>query len=219
MPGSEEPVQSRALSELQFLDRKFAKTGFFKFDRYGSRLARNDSGDEAAHKRFVADQNNFLNVILVFVDFFDNVFRVCITNQVACLKKFFGAERLGQNFCVCATRGRRNLSKSNRTRVPGPESLAQFPPPFERLRASTVFCRRDAISGCALRLCRGEGSRGSQLVGLVPDVARFAQVNDFLRDADRVIGDALKTLGNGHHVEATDDDSGIFGHVTGQLTV
>jgi hypothetical protein len=50
----------------------------------------------------------------------------------------------------------------------------------------------------------------------VPDVLRLAEINDFLGDVFRVVGDAFEAFGGHHPVQAAADGVGIFHHVLGE---
>ncbi len=55
--------------------------------------------------------------------------------------------------------------------------------------------------------------RNSTFHSCVPDVLRFAEINDVFGDVRRVVGDAFEAFGGDDPVEAAADRAGIFHHV------
>jgi hypothetical protein len=53
----------------------------------------------------------------------------------------------------------------------------------------------------------------------MPDVPRFAEVNHFLDDAGRVIGNALEAFGDDHQAKAARHRNGILNRADGDFSM
>jgi hypothetical protein len=74
----------------------------------------------------------------------------------------------------------------------------------------SITWRSLQISGCATFI--------SLLIG-VANILRLVEIDDFLGDVCRVIGDSLDGFGDHHEAQAPSDGGGTFHHVARQLAV